>query len=74
MPEINSKADETACRMQLIESHRAELRMLDEMSRGGRVPEFVQARRQNVEAYIAYLSAAVRAAQPHGEEPAPVRN
>ncbi len=74
MPDINSNADETACRMQLIESHRAELRMLDEMSRGGRVPEFVQARRQNLEAYIAYLSAAVQTARPRGEEPAPARN
>ncbi len=74
MPEINSHADETACRMQLIESHRAELRMLDEMSRGGRVPEFVQARRQTVEAYIAYLSAAIEAAELQGEKPAAVPN
>ena len=74
MPETESLAEETACRLQLIESHRAELRMLDDMSRGGSVPDFVQARRQTVEAYIAYLSAAIEAAELQGEKPAAVPN
>ena len=74
MPDSDSHADVTACRMQIIESHRAELRMLDDMSRGDSVPDFVQARRQTVEAYIAYLSAAIEAAELQGEKPAAVPN